>query len=389
MIKKFFKLLTITAFLTAATALTACGKAPDTVLTEVCNVGEIESFDTKALKKYKAIVLTEDTSAVSIHTGEQKAALEAGYEKFLEYAFGREEKSVPEPVVLRWKVLSKYDEPTGIYRLYLADNPEMKDESRITVVGNEYSLKNLEIGKEYYWKIAAEMASGERIVCDAQVLGVKDAAPRVLEAEGVTNLRDVGGWKTIDGKRIKQGKIFRSGRLNENGEETVTVTEDGIRVLTEDLGIKTELDLREGEVRTASALGDSVSYVNIPIPGTITTQLRKHDDSVKRIFELLTDEANYPILIHCSVGTDRTGLVTFILNGLLGVSEDDLYTDYAFSNFAKIGALRKYTEIQQKYVSVIKQFPGNNLSEQTEAYLNEIGITDDMIATIKGIMLEK
>ncbi len=345
------------------------------------------TFAFSACGSKTSIALFND-DPVSIHTEAQAAALEAGYEKFLEHAFGTKELSAPEPVVLNWEASEGKKLLTGPYIFYFADNEEFKDALIVKTDEDQYSLVNLEIGKTYYWKVELPSEDGKKTESRVASFTVSDIAPRNLSVDGVTNFRDVGGWKTVDGKRVKQGLLYRSARLNDNGKETVTISESGIRTMTEDLKIKTELDLRQNEIRTESALGSGVTYVNIPIPGTITTQLRMHDEAVKTIFDLLSDENNYPMFVHCSVGTDRTGLVCFLLNGLLGVSESDLYTVYAFSNFGKLGSVRKYTEIQEGYVSVIKQFQGETLSEKITAYLYEVGVTEAQIKEIKRIMTE-
>ncbi|MCR5584049.1 MAG: tyrosine-protein phosphatase [Lachnospiraceae bacterium] len=317
-----------------------------------------------------------------IHTEKQREALDAGIDNFLKFAFGTKEWSAPEKAVLTWET-GKEKPDSCILRF--SDNAELKDAKEISTAENSFAVGNLEIGKTYYWQVEYENKKGKTIKSEIASFTTDDKAPRNLFVDGVTNVRDLGGWKTENG-HVKQGLVFRSARLNDNGKETVSVTEDGIRTMKEELGIKTELDLRQGEIRTSSALGEDVNYVNIPIPGTVTTQLRMHDESVKKVFTLFADENNYPILVHCSVGTDRTGLVSFMLNGLLGVAEEELYIDYAFSNFGKIGSLRKYEEIRESYVSVIKQFPGASLSEQIENYLKEVGITDAQINEIKRIM---
>ncbi len=323
----------------------------------------------------------------TIHTEKQTEALDAGYKEFLKHAFGTKEWSKPDPVILKWNVSESREEITGKYTVTLWDKGENEEPFTVLTEETEWTLNNPEIGKTYYWTVSVETVSGKTFTSEKKSFAIDDTAPRNLNVDGVTNVRDLGGWKTATGK-VKQGMVFRSARLNDNGKETVTITEAGIHTMKDELGVKTELDLREGEIRNSSALGEEVRYVNIPIPGTITTQLRMHDESVKKIMGLFADENSYPILVHCSVGTDRTGLVCFLINGLLGVSEDDLYTDYAFSNFGKIGSLRKYEEIQESYVSLIKQFPGNTLSEKIEAYLTETGVTKEEIGNIKRLLMQ-
>ncbi|MBR5388667.1 MAG: tyrosine-protein phosphatase, partial [Clostridia bacterium] len=53
---------------------------------------------------------------------------------------------------------------------------------------------------------------------------------------------------------------------------------------------------------------------------------------LKRIFYYLTDEKNYPIYVHCNAGADRTGTVAFLINGLLGVSFEDLTRDFELTS---------------------------------------------------------
>jgi hypothetical protein len=60
-------------------------------------------------------------------------------------------------------------------------------------------------------------------------------------------------------------------------------------------------------------------------------------DSLCEALAVLTDPSAYPALIHCAVGKDRTGLLVALVLSLIGVSEDDIVTDYALSG---IGAAR-------------------------------------------------
>ena len=70
-------------------------------------------------------------------------------------------------------------------------------------------------------------------------------APRSLDIEGLTNARDLGGYKTINGNYTKQGLIYRTSRLNENETTDNLITEQGILEMKNNLKIKSELDLRK------------------------------------------------------------------------------------------------------------------------------------------------
>ena len=52
------------------------------------------------------------------------------------------------------------------------------------------------------------------------------------------------------------------------------------------------------------------------------------------MFKYLSDASNYPIYTHCQGGADRTGTYAFLLNGLLGVSYEDLTRDFELTSFA-------------------------------------------------------
>ena len=159
------------------------------------------------------------------------------------------------------------------------------------------------------------------------------------------------------------------------------------------LNIKSEIDLRlieNNEVGSyeKSALGSGINYYQCPMSydGNI---LVNNKNMVKNIFDLLSDKTNYPLIYHCNIGTDRTGLITYLLNGLLGVNQEDLFIDYEFSNFGLINGTRSKESIKKTYVKTIDETEGETLSEKISNYLQEIGITSNQIETIKEIFIEK
>lgn len=105
------------------------------------------------------------------------------------------------------------------------------------------------------------------------------------------------------------------------------------------------------------------------------------------IFELFADPASYPVYFHCSIGTDRTGMIAAMLNGLLGVSEEDLCRDYVFSNFGKTGSVRQVNTIETDVLSKMKRYEGETLQENIENYLLSCGVTAEQIASIRSMLL--
>lgn len=334
------------------------------------------------------LVTMSDLEETSCHTYRQKNAISAGYRGILKQAFGTSEFSKPLPVVFKWAAETKKGAKPVKYIFKLSNNKDMTNPKVIETEDTVVPVYNLLLGTTYYWNVASVMEDGSKYESETVKFTTDKTAPRNLFIDGVTNCRDLGGWAAADGKSVKQEMVYRTARMNDNGEDTVTILPEGIAWLVNEAKIRTEIDFREGETRTTSALGDTVNYVNIPIKGTVVNQLRNYDSEMQRVIKMFAVEDNYPILFHCSLGTDRTGLVAFLINGLLGVSEDDLYMDYVFSNMGDIGSLRKADEIKESYVRVLEGFGKDTMAANIEAYMKEIGVTAEEIDSIKRILVK-
>ena len=212
----------------------------------------------------------------------------------------------------------------------------------------------------------------------------------------ITNVRDLGGWKTENGKRTKQNLIFRCGRLNESSakEPVIEITDEGKHVLLEEFCVKTEIDLRktaDGETGaiTESPLGSAVNYISCPMEWEGDT-FNGNKEQLLKVFSLLADKENYPIIFHCNIGTDRTGMIAYLVNALLGVSDNDLHRDYLFSNFGAIGGMRKASGLENSvYYQSVAAAKGNTLSEKTYNCLAEFGVPTEQLDSIIDILLEK
>lgn len=318
------------------------------------------------------------------HTELQNAYLADEVDSILDYARGKEELSRPRPVVLSWET---GDLSAESYQVLLSTHADMTGAVEYTTEEKRLEVYNLLLGTTYYWCV-----KGGGVRSDISSFTTGTQAPRNLYVDGVTNVRDLGGWQTADGGRVKQGMLYRTGRLNESFAEEVTpeITPEGIAAFRA-LGIQTEIDLRRLTNGEYGQLEDSLipdaSLYAFPMEwdGNILTL---NPDAVAGVFSLLADEDNYPIIFHCNIGTDRTGLIAFLLGALLGVAEEDLYRDYLFSNFAAIGDGRSADGIKNSYVATIKAMPGDTLAEKARATLLSVGVTEKEIASIEDIMKE-
>lgn len=297
-------------------------------------------------------------------------------------ANGKDENGIPLPIELDVKA-----QKSGYSIVIAKKNGDIQLAEKLSGQ-KKFNYYNSELGVEYVWYLVDE--SGEKIGGEKRFL-TSDVAPRNLFVDGVTNCRDLGGWKTTDGKRIKQGMIYRTARFNANDSATPIVTESGKKTLTEELKIKTELDLRDadkGETGgiTESVLGENVNYLSVPMRSG-GNYLLLNTGVLSDVFTVFADKNNYPIAFHCSIGTDRTGVIAFLINAMLGVEEKSLYVDYLFSRLGAIGVTRSFTTID-KYLKEIKTAGGNTIAENAYNYLVQNGVPSETLDFMRQMLVE-
>ena len=83
-------------------------------------------------------------------------------------------------------------------------------------------------------------------------------------------------------------------------------------------------------------------------------------------------------------------MIAYLVNALLGVSDNDLHRDYLFSNFGAIGGMRKASGLENSvYYQSVAAAKGNTLSEKTYNCLAEFGVPTEQLDSIIDILLEK
>jgi protein-tyrosine phosphatase len=212
-----------------------------------------------------------------------------------------------------------------------------------------------------------------------------------MKVDGIYNVRDLGGYITQDGKRTAQGLLCRGGSLTPASVYPHDLTDEGKAYMSEVMGIKTEIDFRppsEAGGHTESPIpGANLVYITI---GGYADAFGGYAQGYKEFFSALAVKENYPIYYHCTGGADRTGTVSFLLNGLLGVSELECLQDYEITSFSIYNVRNSkngpYADYFQKFRTQLETFAGNTLQEKVESYLLSIGLTGTEIANIKAIM---
>jgi len=256
-----------------------------------------------------------------------------------------------------------------------------------TVKGLSCRIDSLEIGRAYSWSV-------DHGVTNRGEFAIAAEPPRLVYMPSVGNSRDLGGWVGLDGKRVRQGRIFRSAMLEaiRDGKRYSKVKPEDAEVIVRRYGIKTELDLRSSsEIQgiDSSVLGPSVKWVNIHGGFYAGALGERGQKEIREIFTLLLDESRYPILYHCAAGQDRTGTLSFLLNGLLGVSEDDLFKDWEMSGMANPRPNFVHEKCIDKFVGPLKQtYPAPTIRESCEKFARACGVTDDEIVRFRKLMLE-
>ncbi len=193
--------------------------------------------------------------------------------------------------------------------------------------------------------------------------------------------------KNIQMRRASLGKVFKGRVAGKN-----RLTPETLPYMLNELGIKSDIDLRSsGECwgMEGSPLGPTVTWFHYSSQAYGGMQTKEGKAAFTKVFKVFLDEKNYPIDFHCIAGQDRTGAVAFILNGLLGVKEEDLYLDWETTGFWNGSPDFNHKNLFDQLVSgFMKKVEGATLHEKIENYVLGLGFTKDDIEKFRALMLE-
>ncbi|MVU77167.1 protein-tyrosine-phosphatase [Nocardia sp. ET3-3] len=181
----------------------------------------------------------------------------------------------------------------------------------------------------------------------AVVVGVDE---RALPLPGVENARDVGGYRTVDGRQVRTGLVYRSGELS-------TASDPALAYLTgHDLKFDDDLRLRSEIAKAPDRVAAGAAYRNVDVVGQASPEVIASaqnagpdlyrafittpgaNEGFAAILHDIIDTTAGTVLYHCSSGKDRTGWTTAVLLTVLGVDRQTVYYDFLLSNYYRDAA---------------------------------------------------
>lgn len=242
----------------------------------------------------------------------------------------------------------------GDWEVFAGTSPQNINMNQVIVKGSNPKTicladfpTNTRIFFKYIWEQNSEVICSERL----------------LPMEGAYNVRDLGGYKTKDGKSVKWGCLFRSGDLNLLSSTDLTYLSG--------IGVKTIIDFRSEAEKTAAPdkFPDShTKTYEFPIEAGNVIDMSKIktieeaeqalvdgniffvnecQQQYKDFFRILMEGQHIPILFHCSAGKDRAGFTAALFLSSLGVERETIIDDYLLSE----------EFVREKYASLVESMP--------------------------------
>lgn len=294
---------------------------------------------------------------------------------------------LPQPVILKWKP----DHRATVLRVW---EEGWSREYQLVPGKNSQEVVNLVPNIIYNYALLDE--SG--VVLSQSSFKTTGSIHQVYFPPEVRNARDIGGWKTLDGKTVVYRKLYRGGAvkglINEIGKEEWRA-----------VGIQAELDLREASSSTSkSPVGSDIAYCRPGFPHGYKGMLQDYQSGIKESFEFIANclREDKPVFYHCTAGRDRTGTMSILILGLLGVSDGDISKEYELTYFApedwsiwlsrdpdtflNTRALNGYFNSACNY---IWSYGAPTFEDCVEQYLLSIGVRQQDINDIRNIMLSE
>ncbi len=242
---------------------------------------------------------------------------------------------------------------------------------------------------------------------------------RLIPLDGPANFRDLGGYETVSGGRVRTGRVYRSDSLS-------FMSDEDVRHVTEVLKLRSVIDLRgHSEVERFThgplgTLGVRVSHIpiidetrrppegwsdsaTVALDDLYLLMLERFGSRFIAVLRLMADEQAQPLVFHCAAGKDRTGLVAMLVLGLLGVDPDVIAADYAMTDGRMAVLLERHqaragdgviVEVAQQHYPVDEVAMRAVIEHVTtkhgsvEGYVLDQGLEPESVATLRASLLD-
>ncbi len=274
--------------------------------------------------------------------------------------------------LIRWRGFH----PGQKVALYMSDNPDHYYSGSalgtpvLYTTEHEALIPNPDPGVRHFFYLESEQ--GEAVIL----------AERQLSLQGTPNFRDLGGYETQDGRRLRWGKLYRSGKLS-------SLTDVDISYVNR-LGVTLVCDFRqviEQELEpTWLGDGNPTAFASLPVmPGSSNSFLENLHNGIiavpdaagfmeeinrdfvinqmpqyAEMFRLLL-VGDQQLLIHCASGKDRTGFGAALILHVLGVGEEGIVDDYLLTN--------NYLSVDKEIERLSREFADHTGSPVSEEVL--------------------
>lgn len=246
------------------------------------------------------------------------------------------------------------------------------------------------------------------------------ASERLIPMEKALNFRDLGGIPTQDGRVVKWGTFYRSGKLSALSKRDLNYFST--------LDIKTVIDFRDDQEIKEDPNRYPDNYVGeqirVPIgdqSGNMQRELRKtikkanpdnfdSEEFVADVMRQFIDTFSYqykpfieyasnpdktPLLFHCTAGKDRTGLGSALLLAMLGVEKEVIFGDYLMSNYYRTGKINKTLRktalvgVDQRITQPLVEVRSSYIAAAFEAIDEKYGSLENFLAVEYDLSAEK
>jgi len=242
---------------------------------------------------------------------------------------------------------------------------------------------------------------------------------RLIDLEGCLNFRDLGGYPTKSGSKLRWGQLFRADGLHH-------LSSADVRHLRDEVGLGDIIDLRSSQELALDGRGlleeERIRFHHLPLFDVDRPPERERDvpqvsnlaehyllmaeNEMEPIGRVIATHANTdsPAVYHNAAGNDRTGVISALILGLLGVADEIIVADYAATR-DNLDAIVARLQASDGYQHVWEELPPDTLHAEPETmvtllagvearfgglegYAREAGLTEDELDALRDRLLE-